>query len=116
MLQDGKGTVKNGPEELDICFNCGSEKFFARLPKAIQSAMCGEQRRIHDAVLLAFPAALGTSGFRDPEYNYCIGGKRSSKHLYGCARDYLRPGFPRSIPGLVVIFESDHVHVEGAEL
>jgi len=100
--------------ESEICFNPRSQAVFRRLPKWVQESMREWQTRIHEAVLRAYPRAVATSGFRDSEYNRKIGGREESRHLWGCARDYLPFDFPRRIPGLVVIVEDDHVHVEEA--
>lgn len=69
----------------------------------------------------AAPDARVTSGLRTPEHNAAVGGVPTSRHLDGKAVDLVpRPGETmaelyarvRQVPGVKVINEGDHVHVQ----
>lgn len=98
--------------EAEFIFNEETGRFFDLLPMAIREAISETQVEIERIVRKVFPAAICTSGFRCPRYNAAIGGRVDSFHLFGCARDYrLHPGFPKSISGLGILREKDHIHV-----
>lgn len=91
-----------------------SEKFFNSLPQFISGPMVTAQLDIEDAVKAACPEAECTSGFRCPAYNRTLQNAcMNSLHQYALARDYKKhPKFPLSLPGLRIVEESDHYHVE----
>lgn len=96
-------------------FNDDSRKKLSALPIQIQAQIMRNQQLIEDTVQQYVPGAVCTSGFRDPGYNLQIGGKTNSLHIWGGARDYRRDrAFPDSIPGLVIVLEADHYHVQMA--
>jgi len=95
-------------------FNCATKEWFRRVHPKVQSALLQAQDTIEKLVLSAFPGGVATSGIRSSTYNRSLpGSKPDSLHLHGCARDYrLVDGFPTVIPGLKVVREKDHYHVE----
>jgi hypothetical protein len=80
----------------------------------------GEQ--IEQAALNAVPGAIVTSRARTPEHNAAVGGVANSDHLTDHARDLIPPKgmsmdafastLKETLPGLKILNEGDHVHIQ----
>lgn len=78
--------------------------------------------QIEQLALASVPGATVTSRQRTPQHNAEVGGVPNSRHITGDARDLVPPaGMPmaafaatlkRAVPGVKVINEGDHVHLE----
>ena len=97
-----------------MTFNTESADFLKNTPQAFQEMVCNAQMSIDSAVIGANPNAVRTSGFRSPRYNAKTkGSKPDSPHMFGFATDYrLQDDFNPVIPGMLVIVEGDHYHVQ----
>lgn len=89
-------------------------------PAPASGGMTGAQ--MEQAALAAVPGATVTSRARTPQHNAEVGGKPNSYHLTDQARDFVPPAgmtipqmaaqLKAAMPGMKVIAESDHVHVQ----
>jgi len=96
-------------------FNACSGKALFGMPGTVRRTILALQSGIESAVLRVAPKAVATSGFRCSCENRRCGGVVHSLHLVGAARDFIPPGVvPGGIPGLRVIREKTHDHVEVA--